>query len=53
MLGDPNGIGSYTAPDGHALQGNFVNGKLDGLVLVTGNDGQQRIETWVDGEIAK
>lgn len=46
----PNGPGSFVGADGRTLQGRFVDGKPDGIVLVTEADGTQSTETWADGE---
>jgi hypothetical protein len=51
--GDPNGPGTFVATDGKITQGRFVDGKPDGLVLVTLPDGTQTTETWKNGEKAQ
>lgn len=51
--GAPNGPGTFVATDGKITQGNFIDGKPDGLVLVTLSDGTQRTETWKNGEKAQ
>ena len=51
--GAPNGPGTYIAPNGDAYQGVFVDGKAEGMILVTRVDGSQSVETWKDGEQQK
>lgn len=51
--GTPNGPGTFVAADGEVTQGRFVDGKPEGLALVTMPDGTQTTETWKDGEKMK
>ena len=46
-------MGTYTEPNGDVTQGRFMDGKPDGLVLVTLKDGTQTTRTWKDGEEVK
>ena len=48
--GAPNGPGTFIAPNGDVYQGVFVNGKAEGMILVTRTDGSQSVETWTNGE---
>ncbi|MEL6768117.1 MAG: hypothetical protein AAFP17_13125, partial [Pseudomonadota bacterium] len=49
----PNGFGSFVGADGRVLQGRFVDGKPDGMVLVTAPDGSQTTATWANGEMVE
>jgi hypothetical protein len=48
--GSPNGAATFLDVNGDSYQGIFKDGKAEGLVLVTKADGNQSLETWVDGE---
>ncbi|WP_168206455.1 MORN repeat-containing protein [Labrenzia sp. PHM005] len=47
--GKPNGMGTAIDTERTSYQGHFIDGTLDGQVLVTTADGQQTVETWVQG----
>jgi hypothetical protein len=46
----PNGAGKIVAEDGTIIQGRFIAGIPDGIVLVTKPDGTQTTKTWKDGK---
>jgi len=48
--GKPNGAGTAIDVAGNIYQGRFVDGKAEGKILVTMEDGTQSIETWENGE---
>ena len=48
--GVPNGAGTALDAAGTAYQGRFVDGKAEGKILVTMEDGTQTVETWKNGE---